>query len=93
MSVFLMKGPYIGKDGRRYCICEIDGKRRKTSYARYSLMKSGVEVKDYHQVHHKDGNKLNDSPSNLMPLRPFRHKEKHERNIKWVRRNSSEFNL
>jgi len=73
--VYLIRGPFPGKGNRDYCICEVNGRRRKINYAKYVLLKSGVEVKSYEQVHHEDGNKHNDNPKNLKPLREYKHKE------------------
>jgi hypothetical protein len=74
MNVYLLRGPFPGKGNRKYVICEVDGKRRKINYSKYVLLKEGVEVKSYQQVHHKDGNKDNDNPKNLKPLREYVHK-------------------
>jgi hypothetical protein len=79
MSVYLIRGPFMGKGNREYVICEVDGKRRKINYAKFVLLKSGVEVKSYEQVHHEDGNKHNDDPKNLKPLREYKHKEEDKR--------------
>ena len=76
MKVFLLRGPFMGKGNREYVICEVDGKRKKINYARYLLMKSGVEVKSYQQVHHKDGNKQHNDVKNLEALRGYVHKTK-----------------
>jgi len=82
MSVFLVRGPFMGKGNREYVICEVDGKRKKINYARYLLLKAGVEVKSYQQVHHKDGNKYNNDVKNLEPMRGYVHDKKHERKKK-----------
>lgn len=82
MKVFLLRGPFMGKGNREYVICEVDGKRRKINYAKYVLMKSGVEVKKYQQVHHKDENKQNNDPKNLEALRGYVHDNKHQKERK-----------
>ena len=74
-EVYLIRGPFPGKGNRPYVICEVDGKRRKINYSKYVLLKSGIDVKSYEEVHHKDGNKRNDHPKNLEPLRGYLHKE------------------
>jgi hypothetical protein len=75
MAVYLIRGPFPGKGNREWCICEVNGKRKKINYSRYLVFKSGIEVKSYEQVHHKDGNKKNDSLKNLKPLREYEHKK------------------
>jgi hypothetical protein len=82
MGVYLIRGPFMGKGNREYVICEVDGKRKKINYARYLLMKSGIEVKSYQQVHHKDGNKNNNDVRNLEPMRGYVHDKKHTRERK-----------
>jgi len=75
MAVYLIRGPFPGKGNREYCICEVNGKRRKINYAKYLLLKAGKDVKDYQQVHHLDGNKNNNTLKNLKPVREYEHKE------------------
>jgi hypothetical protein len=45
------------------------------NYSKFVLLKAGVDVKSYEQVHHTDGNKKNDDVKNLKPLREYKHKE------------------
>ena len=82
MNVYLIEGPYVGKGNRKYVICEVNGRRRKINYAKFALLKEGVDVKDYQEVHHKNLNKHDDRPSNLEPLRHFEHKIKDKRSKK-----------
>jgi hypothetical protein len=78
MAVYLLKGPFMGKGNRKYVICEVDGERKKINYSRYVLLKSGIDVKKYEQVHHNDENKHNDSLKNLKPMREYIHKMQHK---------------
>lgn len=82
MGVYLIEGPYVGKGNRKYVICEVNGRRRKINYAKYVLLKEGVDVKDYEEVHHINRNKNDDRPTNLEPLRHLEHKEHHKRRKK-----------
>ena len=77
MSVFLIRGPIMGKGNREYVICEIDGKRRRINYAKYLVLKAGIEVGKHEEVHHIDGNKSNNELSNLDPLKEYKHKLEH----------------
>lgn len=79
-KVYLIRGPFPGKDDRAFCICEVNGKRRKINYAKYLLLKEGVEVGKYEQVHHIDENKCNDAVENLVKIKPFKHKYIHRSN-------------
>jgi hypothetical protein len=74
-TVYLIEGPYPGKGNRKYVIAEVDGKRRKINFAKYVLLKAGVDVKDYEQVHHENGNKDDDRKENLKNMREYKHKE------------------
>jgi len=77
MEVYLLKGPFMGKGNRKYVICEVNGKRKKINYSKYVLLKEDVDVKPYQQVHHIDGNRFNDDPKNLIPMREYVHKRIH----------------
>jgi hypothetical protein len=79
VRIFLLEGPYEGRRKRKYVICEINGKRKKINYARYLLFKSGKDIKKYEQVHHKDGNRDNDTEENLEALREYIHKQEDEK--------------
>jgi len=78
MSVFLIRGPFVGKGNRRYCIAEVDGKRRKINYAKYLVLKAGIPVGKHEEVHHVDENKLNDVLENLKPLKEYKHNREHK---------------
>jgi|WetSurMetagenome_2_1015567.scaffolds.fasta_scaffold130567_2 hypothetical protein len=79
MSAYLIRGPFPGKGGREWCICEVDGKRRKVNYAKFVMLQAGIDVKKYQQVHHIDENKHNNQLSNLENMRGFVHDNKHKR--------------
>ncbi len=53
-----------------------DGKT-KSVHKRVCEKKMGGSVKKGYEVHHKDGNKSNNRPSNLVALKKSSHKKKH----------------
>jgi hypothetical protein len=72
--IYLLKGPYPDKDGRKFVIVRDGKKRRKINYSKYVLLKEGVEIGPNEEIHHIDGNRFNDSRENLKPLTEHKHK-------------------
>ena len=79
MSIYLIRGPIMGKGNREYVICEVNGKRRKINYAKYLVLKSGIPVSKHEEVHHKDKNKHNNDIRNLCVLKEYKHKQEHKK--------------
>lgn len=69
---------YVGKDNRvRACaLCE-DGTKISGSYARFLLLLNGVSLEKDDDVHHIDGNPLNNDLSNLKVLKHGEHQRMH----------------
>ena len=73
-------GPYSTKDGRQIItIVENNGKRRMKSYPKYLMEQIlGRELDpDLENIHHKDGNFLNNDPSNLEIIDRVKHSSNH----------------
>ena len=74
------------KENRRICYNDVTKKRMP--FARYLLETIGIHVPDDWEVHHIDGNPLNDRISNLIPLPKKVHQELHRREkIKYIDKN------
>lgn len=73
--IYLIRGPFPGKGGRKYVIAEHDGKRKKMNYAKFVLLKDGVDVGRFEEVHHKNGNHEDDSRENLEKLKEYKHRQ------------------
>jgi hypothetical protein len=58
-----------------------DGKTRSV-HKRVCEKKMGGKVRDGYEVHHKDGNKLNNRPENLWALKKSTHRKNHAKKKK-----------
>jgi len=58
-----------------------DGKTRSV-HKRVAEKKMGGKVKKGYEVHHKDGNKANNRPSNLWAVKKSTHKKLHSKKKK-----------
>jgi hypothetical protein len=73
-----VRGPYTGSGNRKYVELFVEGKRIWYPYARY-LLECDIGrllTKDEH-VHHINGNKLDDSLSNLKYMKRAEHSSLH----------------
>ena len=79
MGVYLISGPHTRKGQRKYVIAEVNGKRRRINYAKYLVLKDGVEVGKFEQIHHLDGNSKHDVRENLKVEKEYKHNKLHRR--------------
>jgi len=77
--IYIIKGPFEDKDGRRFVIVRDNGRRRKINYAKYLLLKEGVKIKKNEDVHHIDEDKTNDALENLEVKKEYLHKQFHRK--------------
>lgn len=74
-------GPYRNREGRLHVIFLHDDKTRKTvSYPKYVFfLKYGWGMEDWVEIHHKDGDPLNNDPANLMAMTKQEHLALHRK--------------
>ena len=59
------------------------GSKTKSVHKRVAEKRLGGKVFKGYEVHHKDGNKINNRSSNLSVIKKSTHKEIHKKSIFW----------
>lgn len=76
---YLVRGPYVNREGRKFVILvDKDKKTKSTQYCRYLMeVYLNRELRADEEVHHIDGNFINDYITNLEVVDATKHRRHH----------------